>query len=692
MSTPAEHAQKHIAECRAERAVALRLMDLKLGSVPDEVFELTWLTSLDLEGCGLTELPPAIGNLKQLTILDVRNNQLSTLPPEVGQLASLTTLALSSNQLSTLPPEVGQLASLTRLDLSSNQLSTLPPEVGQLASLTRLDLSSNQLSTLPPEVGQLASLTRLDLSSNQLSTLPPEVGQLELQGVSWEQNPWDEPLAKAWERGWGDVRVYLQGLADSRKCYEAKLVLVGEGNVGKTSLVAALRDESFVENRSTTHGIEVRSFQVDHPDEVEQDLQITLNSWDFGGQRVYRITHQFFFSPRSLFLVVWWPREGVEQNDVEGWIERIQLRVGDQARVLVVATHTDEHSRVPRINKEGLKRRFGEMIVGFHAVDSREMHNIDQLRTVIAQAASQLPQMGEPLPAAWQRIREDINKREDVQIPFEKFRELCAQENLKDDAVRALSNLMNDLGDVVYFSESEGLAEHMVLNPEWLTRAIGYVLEDKPTNDAAGVLAWSRLHEVWSSNRPDREDYEAWAHPFFLRLMEQFDISYRLGNETSLVSQLVPTDEPAEVQTWRDAGDGTELTLVCRLSSEATGLIPWLIVRTHWYSQRIHWQGGMLLNHPPHGEALIELTGRNLRITVRARFPTYLMDILKDTVNFLMEDRWPGLKHRWAVQCVTDDCPSLLNVEALLSRRKEGRQNTNCSECGHDLDIDVLLR
>ena len=510
--------------------------------------------------------------------------------------------------------------------------------------------------------------------------------------MSWEQNPWDEPLAKAWERGWGDVRVYLQGLADSRKCYEAKLVLVGEGNVGKTSLVAALRDESFVENRSTTHGIEVRSFQVDHPDEVEQDLQITLNSWDFGGQRVYRITHQFFFSPRSLFLVVWWPREGVEQNDVEGWIERIQLRVGDQARVLVVATHTDEHSRVPRINKEGLKRRFGEMIVGFHAVDSREMHNIDQLRTVIAQAASQLPQMGEPLPAAWQRIREDINKREDVQIPFEKFRELCAQENLKDDAVRALSNLMNDLGDVVYFSESEGLAEHMVLNPEWLTRAIGYVLEDKPTNDAAGVLAWSRLHEVWSSNRPDREDYEAWAHPFFLRLMEQFDISYRLGNETSLVSQLVPTDEPAEVQTWRDAGDGTELTLVCRLSSEATGLIPWLIVRTHWYSQRIHWQGGMLLNHPPHGEALIELTGRNLRITVRARFPTYLMDILKDTVNFLMEDRWPGLKHRWAVQCVTDDCPSLLNVEALLSRRKEGRQNTNCSECGHDLDIDVLLR
>ena len=205
----------------------------------------------------------------------------------------------------------------------------------------------------------------------------------------------------------------MLGLTNAQKCYEAKLVLVGEGNVGKTSLVAALREESFVENRSTTHGIEVRSFEVDHPE--LSDTGIRLNSWDFGGQAVYRITHQFFFSRRSLFLVVWWPREGVEQNDVEGWIERIQLRVGNDARVLVVASHCTEHGRVPRINQEALKRRFGDIIVGFHAVDSREMHNIDELKTAIAQAASQLPQMGEDMPTVWQKVREEIRQLEDVQ-------------------------------------------------------------------------------------------------------------------------------------------------------------------------------------------------------------------------------------------------------------------------------------
>lgn len=603
-------------------------------------------------------------------------------------------LSVSQNQLATIPPEIGQLTGLTQLYLYSNQLTTLPLEIGQLANLIRLNLHSNQLTTLPAEIGQLASLTELDLQSNELTTLPTEIGQLNLTAYDFLRNSFAEPLTAACLRGWVDVQAYLRGLADAQKCYEAKLVLVGEGNVGKTSLVAALREESFVENRSTTHGIEVRSFEVDHPEESE--TRIRLNSWDFGGQAVYRITHQFFFSRRSLFLVVWWPREGVEQNDVEGWIERIQLRVGDDARVLVVASHCTEHGRVPRINQEALKRRFGDIIVGFHAVDSREMHNIDELKTAIAQAASQLPQMGEDMPTAWQKVREEIRQLDDVQIPLSTFREVCEKHELEDDAISALANLMNDLGDVVYFSDAEGLKETMILNPEWLTKAIGYVLEDQQTNAGAGVLAWKRLHEIWSSDRPDREDSPRDKHPFFLRLMEQFDISYRLGDSTSLVGQLVPASEPEEVQPWKDAAqtDDTlpeDLVLVCRLSADAPGLIPWLIVRTHWYSQNIHWQSGMLLNHAPHGEALIELVGRNLQITIRAAYPTYFADILKDTVDFLINDRWPGLTSRWAVPCSQEGCSGLLNLSVLKTRQQKKEADVSCPECGEDLVINDLL-
>ena len=697
MITPKLLAQHCIEECRANRSTSLDLSELSLGVIPDGVFELPWLLRLDVSGCGLVEIPAAIGGLTELRIIDASNNRLIKLSRRLGQLAKLTHLDLSSNELKLLPSELCKLERLEFLDANSNRLEFLPAEIGNLTSLEELYLNSNNLSELPSSIGRLAKLKDFHFRSNQLKSLPLEMARLEFLHCDFTDNPWESSLKHAWGWGWDIVAVHLRALSNSEKCYEAKLVLVGEGNVGKTSLVAALREESFVENRSTTHGIELRSFGLEHPEHYEHfGVQLRFNSWDFGGQAVYRITHQFFFSRRSLFLVVWWPREGVEQNDVEGWIERIQLRVGNDARVLVVASHCTEHGRVPRINQEALKRRFGDIIVGFHAVDSREMHNIDELKTAIAQAASQLPQMGEPMPTSWQRVREEIRQLNDVQVPMDTFREVCAKHELEEDAISALANLMNDLGDIVYFSDAEGLSETMILNPEWLTKAIGYVLEDQQTNADAGVLAWNRLHEIWSSDRPDREDYPRDKHPFFLRLMEQFDISFRLGDSNSLVGQLVPAREPPEVEPWKDAAQSDDtpskdLVIVCRLSADAPGLIPWLIVRTHWYSQNIHWQNGMLLNHAPHGEALIELVGRNLQITIRAAYPTYFADILKDTVDFLINNRWPGLNSRWAVPCSQKGCSGLLNLSVLKTRQQKKETEVSCPECGEDLVINDLL-
>ena len=47
-------------------------------------------------------------------------------------------------------------------------------------------------------------------------------------------------------------------------------------------------------------------------------------------------------SPHALYLVVWKRRAGQDKDDVAGWVERILQRVGDTARVMVVATHSDE--------------------------------------------------------------------------------------------------------------------------------------------------------------------------------------------------------------------------------------------------------------------------------------------------------------------------------------------------------------
>jgi len=115
------------------------------------------------------------------------------------------------------------------------------------------------------------------------------------------------------ERGTADILTFLRGLQEKSIIrHEAKLLIVGEGGTGKSSLLRALRNETFDPTLSTTHGIEVGQLKLAHPNQPQED--ITLNTWDFGGQQIYHATHQFFLTHRSLYLVIWNARLGADQG------------------------------------------------------------------------------------------------------------------------------------------------------------------------------------------------------------------------------------------------------------------------------------------------------------------------------------------------------------------------------------------
>ena len=126
---------------------------------------------------------------------------------------------------------------------------------------------------------------------------------------------------------------------------------------------------------------------------------------------------------------------------------------------------------------------------------------------------------------------------------------------------------MHDLGLIIYYDSDEGLKDVVVLNPEWLTKAISYVLDPAITSDVGGVLAHTRLKAIWQ----ERENgYPSQYHAYFLRLMEKFDISYRLDNDEthSLIPQLVPHAPQALPWSWQitlTAGFRS-LSLTCSLS------------------------------------------------------------------------------------------------------------------------------
>ncbi len=192
--------------------------------------------------------------------------------------------------------------------------------------------------------------------------------------------------------------------------YEAKLLVVGEGGTGKSSLLRALRNQSFEQGLSTTHGIEVDQLVFPHPQQPQ--TTVTLNTWDFGGQQIYHATHQFFLTSRSVYLVTWNARLGVEQGRLHYWLETIKA-LAPNAPVLLVATHIDE--RAPDLNYAAFKETYPQL-AGHVSISNAKGTGIAQLQATIAELAMELPIMGQPWPQKWLQAEEHLLARPEHHI------------------------------------------------------------------------------------------------------------------------------------------------------------------------------------------------------------------------------------------------------------------------------------
>lgn len=696
--------------CRLRRLEALWLNENQLAELPEEIGALRHLHRLRLGRNRLATLPGAIGRLVNLNTLELKDNELTELPPELGHLGNLHLLDLARNRLSVFPRELADLADLRQLRLDDNAIAELPPEIGQLVSLSELNLARNRLTGVPAEIAGLDALKDLRLDGNQLVGLPSAFAKPLDNGLILDlrDNPLGTPLPALGERGPAALAAYLRGLERAAEQFEAKVLLLGEGNVGKTSLGAALRGQPFVERRPSTPGIEITALALPHPERPGVQMQLRL--WDFGGQEDYRITHQLFISQRALYVVVWYPREGWTQGNAETWLRGIMLRTGRPGgdggegaggRVLIVATHSeDSRSSVdfPRLDQE-----FPGMLVGHFEVDNRTGAGLPKLRAAIAREAARLPQMGMAIGVEWAAARAELLElaATKAHVSFAEFVGICERNEVPQAEAATLAGLMHDLGQVVYYGDDFALRDIVVLSPEWLTRMVSAVLNDVPTRQAGGVLDHARLAEVWQ-DQPGLPGYLPHQYPFFLRLLEKFDLSYRLDDGHSLIAQLVPPARPGLPWDFRTPpAPGTRsLVLRCRLSEPAPGLIAWLTVRWHRAATGRHWRNGVFLRYQPDdydSEALIELRGeRELTMEVRAPAPDFFFNVLIDSLHYLFAQRWPALEADLLVPCPTrkadgTPCDGEYRLEFLRLRRRQGRAMAGCQVCLQDNDVERLL-
>src|SRR6266700_1110097 len=679
----------------------LHLYQNQLSQLPIELWQLTNLHILYLSDNQLSQLPPEIGLQTNLQELGLGENQLSQVPPEIGLLTNLQLLYLYDTQLSQLPPEIGLLTNLQELYLDHNQLSQLPLELWQLINLQKLRLDNNLLDEIPPEIAQLTNLQELDLSNNKLRRLPTAIGQLtSLQTLNVADVPTlQSPPPEIVARGTADILSFLRELQESSIIrYESKLLLVGEGGTGKSSLLRALRNDTFDSNLSTTHGIEVDRLQLPSPHH-----EIILNTWDFGGQQIYHATHQFFLTKRSLYMVVWNARLGVEQGRLDYWLETIKAHAPD-APVLLVATYIDE--RMPDLNYQLYKDVYTQ-IVGHLGVSNKNRQGIAELKAALADQASQLPLIGQPWPEKWLRAEEVLLARPAHHIDADTYTHCCSSCEVEADIAKgSLGNYLHDLGKILFFRDDYVLSNLVVLKPNWVTKAISRVLDDEATSKKQGILLHSDLPRIWAVDE-DGQRYEAHLYPIFLRLMERFYLSYQIEadslgdhSNSSLIPQLLPYQPPTSLPAWPKSPPAgqTQVEMVYRFDFLPSGIMSWFIVRTHRFSQNLHWREGVLLAYEGH-QARAELNPmqRELRLLVQGPLPQNFFTILMNTMDVILA-RFEGLKVRREIPCnchwqreETEPCPHFYRYEELVRRMEAKRYKVECPESFNELSVPTLL-
>ncbi|MCK6558444.1 leucine-rich repeat domain-containing protein [candidate division KSB1 bacterium] len=680
------------------------------------------ITELTLWYMGLTELPESIGQLRQLKFLYLSHNQLAALPESLEHLMQLQDLNLSDNYLTVLPKLLLQLTQLESLSLSYNKLMVLPEKLGNLSQLQSLDISNNQITALPESLGELKKLQSLNIYRNQLKTLPESlVGLTKLYWLDLRGNPLIPELAAAYKQGLDAVKAYLRAKAAAQIILnEAKLILVGEGEVGKSCLLGALRGDPWEEDRPTTHGIEIKPVKVTDSNNREE---ITLNGWDFGGQRVYRPTHQLFFSAPAVNLVVWKPREGPQQGFVKEWIKLIKHRE-PEAKIFVVATHGGPQQRQPDIDRQEFWDLFGkDTVIDFLHIESKpdkkgKRRGIEELKRAIARVASSLPEVGHSVPKSFQDVREALQKTGEAYLPFEHVLAICREHKMDDEVAQLFVTISHRLGHLIHYEHDSTLRDIVVLKPDWLATAISFVLDDEVTRNAHGLVRFTRLGQLWNdTSRVEALRYPANLHKIFLRLMERFDLSYRVADPSpqnaadpqSLIAQLVPDTRPEKdlAKTWPPsvASGDIQQVQICRIvdekgqSATAEGLFYQLIVRLHKYSlgranynDSVHWQRGLVLDNAYNGRAFLEHKSNDIHITVRAPYPERFLAMLTEEVKYLVESFWEGLRCDVTVPCLNPKpCLGLFEVAKLIENKRRNRPEQPCPICNEWQSINQLL-
>ncbi|CAD5120942.1 DgyrCDS9494 [Dimorphilus gyrociliatus] len=661
--------------CAFKRLTYLNLSSLPINSLPDELAELNNLEVLIISYNVFSIFPLVIFRLSNLITLKFnafgympdRINK-SILTDDVRQLAHqhwkhLNKFNLDNNALEELIKETALQNSNSwtteEMELFCSGLYSKLPRISNLKfnmckdnticqSLTVLELQYQSFQVLDSSIKYLVSLKILDLSNNfvleevsaEICHLPIEI--LRLKNCPALKTPPREIVVKGLKFIQGYMRRLLQG---STQCRRTKLMLVGLGGAGKTSLINRMMKEKSDDDRhdtintTVTDGITIKKWLV-------QSVEYSI--WDFAGQTVYYNTHQFFLSNRAVYFLLWNCRLGHEHAGLEFWLSSIECHA-PKAPIFVVGSHIDEVEKA-ELTIHHLQRRYPQ-IKGFHYVSSKTGQGVNTLVDNMVEVTLQQQYMNEKIPKIWLDFENKI-------IEYRVFTSLLSLEevigfgamfgfNDKFETFQAI-RLLHELGTLQHF-ENEFLKDKVVINPQWIVDVMACVISVHDNAVKNGKLLHCDLNKVWPTNI-----YPSELHYWLIRLTEEFDLSFPLkSGSANLIPCLLPSIDTETFWEGDTLGEQEVQTkMIYNFDYLPSGLFNRAQVRLHQYSDELKlWKDGSLLRKNIHRGFIKKTDKSTVLVEVRGPRPENILFMVHEVFENLIAESFVGVKYDYHVPC-----------------------------------------
>lgn len=608
----------------------------------------------------------------------------------VKNCPNLQTLFLFGNGLEEIIFE-GAFPNLELVDLSKNALSRLDMHVDDFPSLKYLYVHQNNLVDLSRLAGFFAKEGfDFNIEKNDPITAPPKeiVGSDKAKTIEW----------------------FKQAVKYSTEiAYEAKILIVGEPGAGKTTLMELLFDKNYevpqLEQPSTL-GIEVKpNREFENP--VKTLPNIKAHIWDFGGQNIQYMLHQYFLTDDSVYILITDGRSGKTRYGY--WFHIINL-LGKKSPVLVLLNRNKKSDTVIPFDEITYKEIFPELnIINCGEIDFGNLNRTwGAFEQKIAIHLSKLPVVGQTIIKPWKKIREEIDLlRARKYIGLDEFEKICEACGLKDRVdIEFLLDYFHKIGIALNFKDPS--LQHIVfLDPNWITYGIYDILRDNLIIDKNGEFQQEKLYDHWQAkecSERHKQPYTTTECAFLLNLMlkDKFDICYPLPNKSG--SYVVPMKLPDKRADY-DLGAWDKLHFRFQYSFMPEGLMSRLIVRLYdiIFKGNVWLSGAIFADNACMAEVLQqETTNEGLKyIGIKiagksAESRRAFLRTIRKQVEYIHTNTFPYIKFNEMVVCNCPVCeknetPNFYELDYINSNIEARETSIFCKIGKQRVPIDKLL-